>query len=107
MGLSPGLDVTACVHKKSWVDVCVCTHVCVLVGGAPTSSNLGSPEAPKEAEIRDHNNFQEKTVKSQASDRCLFVAGSTFNKPQAVSADFHLDAVWTDSPKSPIRIIFY
>ena len=93
--------MTAYVHRKSWVDVCV------LVGGVPTKSNLGNPEAPKAAEIRDHNNTQEKTVTSQARDRCLFVAGSTFNKPQAVSADFNLDAVWTDSSKSPVRIIFY
>ena len=54
MGLSPGLYETAYVHRKSWVDVCV------LVGGAPTKANLGNAEAPKAAEIRDHNNSQEK-----------------------------------------------
>lgn len=42
---------------------CVCVHVGMSVGGAPTNSNLGNPKAPKGAEIRDNR----ETLNPQAS----------------------------------------
>lgn len=40
-----------CVQKK----YVTCAFTCVLVGEAPTNSNLESREAPKGLEIRDNN----------------------------------------------------
>lgn len=40
-------------------DLWMCAHMYVLVGRAPTNSNLGSSEAPKGAKTRG-NNSQEK-----------------------------------------------
>lgn len=75
--------MTAYVHRKSCVDVCV------LVEGHPQILIWEALKPPKNLRLETTTILKEKTVKSQASDGCLFVAGSAFNKPQAVSADFH------------------